>query len=156
MVKVAVKVRRRIGRTHCPNLHDRLANRSTNQQYAGASSVLRREFVLPCTRASGSIPRAVEKLLELCCVHVNRAINNENLPRKKAVSDITKTEILPVEEIIITDTVADLMNISLLIRDSYYFYYYYYYYYYLLYSPLVDRLCGLVVRVLGYRSVGSG
>jgi hypothetical protein len=29
-------------------------------------------------------------------------------------------------------------------------YYYYYYYYY------ADRLCGLVVRVLGYRSGGSG
>jgi hypothetical protein len=30
-----------------------------------------------------------------------------------------------------------------------YYYYYYYYYYY-------DRLCGLVVRVLGYRFGGPG
>jgi hypothetical protein len=32
----------------------------------------------------------------------------------------------------------------------------YYCYYYYCYFQLVDRLCGLVVRVLGYRSGGPG
>jgi hypothetical protein len=35
-------------------------------------------------------------------------------------------------------------------KVSHYHYYYYYYYYY------YGRLCGLVVRVLGYRSGGPG
>jgi hypothetical protein len=41
------------------------------------------------------IPRDVEKLLKLRCVHVNRAINKMNPPKKKALSDVMKAKILP-------------------------------------------------------------
>ena len=45
---------------------------------------------------------------------------------------------------------SPVFHIEIIISSIHYYYYYYYYYYYF------DRLCGLVVRVSGYRYRGLG
>jgi hypothetical protein len=61
---------------------------------------------------SRSIPRDDEKLLKLCCVHVNRTINKLNPPKKKAVSDIIKSKLLSrvcVTLDVVLDWIFDLL-----------------------------------------------
>jgi hypothetical protein len=43
------------------------------------------------------IPRDAEKLLKLCCVRVNRAINKLKPPNKKSITDIYKVTVSNVK-----------------------------------------------------------